>query len=77
VAKQSSEKSNKKKRSEIENVKTAILLMNMGGPSSKEEVQPFLTRLFTDTDIMQLPFQSWVSLTQRWTRNEKRTFKEK
>ncbi|CAL1280581.1 unnamed protein product [Larinioides sclopetarius] len=39
-------------------VKTGILMMNMGGPSSLTEVQDFLTRLFTDTDIMTLPMQS-------------------
>lgn len=38
-------------------VKTGILMLNMGGPSSLEHVEPFLTRLFTDTDIMQMPFQ--------------------
>lgn len=38
-------------------VKTGILMLNMGGPSSLEQVEPFLTRLFTDTDIMQMPFQ--------------------
>lgn len=40
-------------------VKTGILMLNMGGPSSLEEVEPFLTRLFTDTDIMKLPFQRY------------------
>jgi len=36
----------------------AILMLNMGGPGKLEEVGPFLNRLFTDTDIMKLPFQS-------------------
>lgn len=35
-------------------------MMNMGGPSSLDEVQPFLTRLFTDHQIMQMPFQSTI-----------------
>lgn len=39
---------------------TAIVMMNMGGPSSLDEVQPFLTRLFTDHQIMQMPFQSTI-----------------
>lgn len=37
--------------------KTGILMMNMGGPATLPEVQDFLTRLFTDTDIMNMPFQ--------------------
>ncbi|KAG8194736.1 hypothetical protein JTE90_026384 [Oedothorax gibbosus] len=40
--------------------KTGILMMNMGGPSSLAEVQDFLTRLFTDKDIIPLPMQSTV-----------------
>ncbi|KFM63547.1 Ferrochelatase, mitochondrial, partial [Stegodyphus mimosarum] len=40
--------------------KTGILMMNMGGPGTVEEVEGFLTNLFTDTDIMQLPMQSKV-----------------
>lgn len=46
-------------------LKTGILMLNMGGPSTLQEVQPFLTRLFTDRDIMQLPFQDrlgpWIA----------------
>jgi len=33
----------------------AILLMNMGGPSSLNEIQPFLQQLFSDKDIIQFP----------------------
>eukprot|EP00281_Chroomonas_sp_CCMP1168_P027752 CAMPEP_0206246180 /NCGR_PEP_ID=MMETSP0047_2-20121206/19109_1 /ASSEMBLY_ACC=CAM_ASM_000192 /TAXON_ID=195065 /ORGANISM="Chroomonas mesostigmatica_cf, Strain CCMP1168" /LENGTH=371 /DNA_ID=CAMNT_0053671561 /DNA_START=44 /DNA_END=1159 /DNA_ORIENTATION=+ len=44
---------------------TAIVMMNMGGPSTQEEVHPFLHRLFTDRQIMQLPVQdmlgSWIA----------------
>lgn len=32
-------------------------MLNMGGPATLEEVQPFLTRLFTDKDIIPLPMQ--------------------
>ncbi len=38
-------------------VKTGILMLNMGGPKSSEDVQGFLTRLFLDRDIIKLPFQ--------------------
>ncbi|UZJ54370.1 hypothetical protein CBS101457_003690 [Exobasidium rhododendri] len=37
---------------------TAILLMNMGGPSTLDEVGDFLGRLFNDRELIQLPFQS-------------------
>lgn len=37
---------------------TAVVMMNMGGPSTLEEVNPFLTRLFLDRDLMRLPLQS-------------------
>jgi ferrochelatase len=37
------------------NPTTAILLYNLGGPSTLDEVQPFLTELFCDRDIIELP----------------------
>ncbi|KAI8992269.1 ferrochelatase [Pilobolus umbonatus] len=36
---------------------TAILLTNMGGPEKSEHVYDFLHNLFSDRDLMQLPFQ--------------------
>ena len=39
---------------------TAIVMMNMGGPATQEEVHPFLHRLFTDRQIMQLPMQDYL-----------------
>ncbi|CAN7950360.1 unnamed protein product, partial [Ixodes hexagonus] len=38
--------------------KTAVLMLNMGDSSHKEDVEVFLKRLFVDDDIMSLPFQS-------------------
>ena len=38
--------------------KTGILLLNMGGPDSLESVKPFLFNLFSDPDIIRLPFSS-------------------
>ncbi len=35
--------------------KTAVVLMNMGGPDNLEEVKPFLTRLFLDSRIIRVP----------------------
>jgi len=34
-----------------------VLLLNLGGPDSLEAVQPFLYNLFSDRDIIHLPFQ--------------------
>jgi len=37
--------------------RTGILLLNMGGPEKLEDVHLFLLRLFSDRDLMKLPFQ--------------------
>ncbi len=39
---------------------TGIVLLNMGGPKSLEEVGPFLLELFEDREIIQLPAQRWL-----------------
>ncbi len=36
--------------------KTAIVLFNLGGPDSKESIQPFLLNFFTDPNIIRLPY---------------------
>lgn len=43
-------------------VKTAILMMNMGGPESEkvEDVQKFLGALFRDRDIIKMPMQGFL-----------------
>ena len=43
---------------------TAILLLNMGGPDTLEDVQPFLYRLFSDPDIIRLPLS--MIFQSRW-----------
>ncbi|NPA51667.1 MAG: ferrochelatase [Aquificae bacterium] len=35
--------------------KTAVILLNMGGPDSLEAIEPFLYNLFSDHDIIQIP----------------------
>lgn len=35
--------------------KTALVLLNMGGPDSLESVQPFLRNLFSDRELIRLP----------------------
>jgi ferrochelatase len=39
---------------------TGIVLLNLGGPSRQDEVEPFLLELFQDREIIQLPFQRWL-----------------
>lgn len=39
---------------------TGIVMMNLGGPKSLDEVQPFLLELFEDREIIQLPAQKWL-----------------
>lgn len=43
------------------NPPTAIVLLNMGGPSTLPAVQPFLTNLFSDGDLIPLPLQSFLA----------------
>ncbi|KAM0750522.1 ferrochelatase [Meredithblackwellia eburnea MCA 4105] len=40
---------------------TAIVLMNMGGPSTVPETHDFLSRLFHDGDLIPLPFQKYLA----------------
>jgi|Deesub1362A_J573_1020465.scaffolds.fasta_scaffold00023_83 ferrochelatase len=37
--------------------KKAIIMMNLGGPDSISSIEPFLYNLFSDRDIIRLPFQ--------------------
>lgn len=34
----------------------AVLLLNLGGPETVDDVQPFLYNLFSDPDIIRLPW---------------------
>ncbi len=45
------------------NNKTAVILLNLGGPDSLKAVRPFLTNLFSDPDIFKFPM-GW--LTQKF-----------
>ncbi|KAI7696072.1 hypothetical protein SSS_04012 [Sarcoptes scabiei] len=46
-------------KNEKTDIKTAILMMNMGGPRDENEVQSFLTELFLDRDIIEIPMQKF------------------
>lgn len=41
--------------SKTKNRKTAVVLLNLGGPSCQEDVEPFLLSLFSDPAILTLP----------------------
>lgn len=40
--------------------RTGIVMLNLGGPATLDAVEPFLLELFSDREIIQLPFQSWL-----------------
>jgi ferrochelatase len=39
---------------------TGIVMLNLGGPATLDDVEPFLLELFADREIIQLPFQRWL-----------------
>jgi protoporphyrin/coproporphyrin ferrochelatase len=41
-------------------IKTGIVMLNLGGPATLDDVQPFLLELFADREIIQLPLQRWL-----------------
>jgi ferrochelatase len=47
---------------------TAIFMMNMGGPGSQQEVRPFLSNLFGDSDLIPLVMQSTLAPLIAWRR---------
>lgn len=51
--------------------KTGIVMLNMGGPSTLDEVNPFLNNLFSDREIIQLgPLQDWLVRERRGQRGQ-------
>ncbi|XP_011192938.1 ferrochelatase, mitochondrial [Zeugodacus cucurbitae] len=58
--------------------KTAILMLNMGGPQHTDQVHEYLLRIMTDRDMIQLPVQSrlgpWIA--QRRTAEVQKKYKE-
>ncbi|XP_047039766.1 ferrochelatase, mitochondrial [Helicoverpa zea] len=51
--------------SEVQNPKTAIVMLNMGGPTHIDQVGDYLHRIMTDRDMIQLPIQNklgpWIA----------------
>jgi protoporphyrin/coproporphyrin ferrochelatase len=52
-----------------------VLLFNLGGPETLEDVRPFLFNLFSDPDIIRLPWKpmqkplAWIISTQRYKKS--------
>lgn len=50
---------------EYSNPRTAIIMLNMGGPQTTNQVHEYLLRIMTDRDMIQLPVQSklgpWIA----------------
>lgn len=44
-------------------MKTALLVLNFGGPQQEREVESFLYELFSDKDVIPMPFGTWGSQT--------------
>jgi protoporphyrin/coproporphyrin ferrochelatase len=51
-----------------------ILLLNLGGPEKPEDVRPFLFNLFSDPEIIRLPF-TWMQRPLAWLIAKGRTRK--
>jgi ferrochelatase len=45
--------------------RVGVLLLNLGGPDRLEDVRPFLFNLFSDPEIIRLPF-SWLQKPLAW-----------
>lgn len=45
--------------------RVGVLLLNLGGPDQLEDVRPFLFNLFSDPEIIRLPF-SWLQKPLAW-----------
>jgi protoporphyrin/coproporphyrin ferrochelatase len=56
--------------------RTGVLLLNLGGPDQLEDVRPFLFNLFSDPEIIRLPFPwlqkplAWLISTLRSTKSQ-------
>lgn len=50
-------------------VKTGIMMLNLGGPETTNDVHPFLLRLFSDKDLIPLPAQKYYIQQPLWFLN--------
>jgi protoporphyrin/coproporphyrin ferrochelatase len=54
--------------------RVGVLLLNLGGPDKLEDVGPFLFNLFSDPEIIRLPFR-WLQKPLAWLISSRRTQK--
>jgi protoporphyrin/coproporphyrin ferrochelatase len=54
--------------------RVGVLLLNLGGPDRLEDVGPFLYNLFSDPEIIRLPFR-WLQIPLAWFIASRRTRK--
>jgi ferrochelatase len=54
--------------------RVGVLLLNLGGPDELDDVRPFLFNLFSDPEIIRLPF-SWLQSPLAWLISTMRTKK--
>ena len=45
--------------------RVGVLLLNLGGPEQLQDVRPFLFNLFSDPEIIRLPFP-WLQKPLAW-----------
>jgi ferrochelatase len=57
---------------------TGIVMMNLGGPKTLDDVNPFLLKLFEDREIIQLPVQRFLGpwIANRRTKSVKQKYDE-
>ncbi|KAK6635607.1 hypothetical protein RUM44_000861 [Polyplax serrata] len=62
----------------FKNAKTAILMLNMGGPQTLDKVYDYLLRIMSDRDMIQLPYQSFLApyIAKRRTPEVKKKYSE-
>src|SRR5918911_276054 len=57
------------------NERVGVLLFNLGGPDTLDDVRPFLFNLFADPDIIRLPWRflqkplAWMISTRRYKKS--------
>src|SRR6185436_3969204 len=62
-------------KKELSEERIGVLLFNLGGPYTLEDVRPFLFNLFADPDIIRLPWRglqkplAWFISTQRYKKS--------
>jgi len=64
--------------SQTQRAPTGIVMMNLGGPKTLDDVNPFLKALFTDREIIQLPAQNVLGpfIADRRTKSVQKNYED-